>query len=217
MKENEIIHHRFFSEQLKIDIPEILRYLGYPKSKIEELSKDSKEIQLIDESISMMKKVIQPQSLYQKVKINFAKNVDSEDVIKIADYCIQSNDLKKNLSHCNYAIMLVATIGSGADFLIKKYSKIDSARSAILQATGSMFIESYVDYLNNILKEEFNNEGIKTYPRFSPGYGDLSLSTQNIFFTLLPCTQKIGLTLMDTLIMAPEKSVTAFIGIENIE
>lgn len=216
MKENKIFHHRFFSEQLKVDIPEIFRYLGYPKLKIKELSNDSKESQMINECISMMKKVIQPQALYQKVKINFTKNEDSEDVIKIADYSIQSNDLKKNLSNCNYAIMLVATIGTGADSLIKKYSKIDSARSAILQATGSMFIESYVDYLNAVIREEINQEELKTHPRFSPGYGDLSLSTQNIFFTLLPCTQKIGLTLMDTFIMAPEKSVTTFIGLENI-
>ena len=50
-------------------------------------------------------------------------------------------------------------------------------------------------------------------PRFSPGYGDVSLEVQKDFFRLLPC-QRIGLTLMDTLIMSPEKSVTAFIGIK---
>ena len=42
--------------------------------------------------------------------------------------------------------------------------------------------------------------------------GNVELSVQKEFFRLLPCT-RIGLTLMDTLIMSPEKSVTAFIGV----
>ena len=67
--------------------------------------------------------------------------------------------------------------------------------------------------LNNAKKAKEN--GYKTHPRFSPGYGDLSLKTQSIFFRLLNCTQKIGLTLMDSFIMAPEKSITAFIGLEK--
>ena len=42
----------------------------------------------------------------------------------------------------------------------------------------------------------------------------MSLEVQRHFFSLLPCTQRIGLTLTDSLVMAPEKSVTAFIGME---
>ena len=69
--------------------------------------------------------------------------------------------------------------------------------------------------INELIKIEAKENGYKTHPRFSSGYGDLSLSTQNIFFRLLNCTQKIGLTLMDSFIMAPEKSITAFIGLEK--
>ena len=61
------------------------------------------------------------------------------------------------------------------------------------------------------IKQEAEKEGAKVQPRFSPGYGDVSLEVQKqIFTTLRP--EKIGLTLMNSLIMAPEKSVTAFVG-----
>ena len=66
---------------------------------------------------------------------------------------------------------------------------------------------------NQFVKTEIEkNQNNFTRPRFSPGFGDVSLENQKHFFNLLPCS-KIGLSLMDTLIMAPEKSVTAFVGI----
>ena len=164
-----------------------------------------------------MKKNIQPQGVYQKFKITSTENEKSENIIKFADVSIQSKDLSKNLSNCESVIIFAITIGSGADLLIKKYSKINPALAAILQATGSMFVESYAEKINELIKIEAKQIGYKTHPRFSPGYGDLSLSTQNIFFRLLNCTQKIGLTLMDSFIMAPEKSITAFIGLEKEE
>jgi cobalamin-dependent methionine synthase I len=217
LKNNEIIHHRISCEDLKIDKNEIFRYLGYPLSKINELTESSIEMQMIQESILMMKKNIQPQGVYQKFKITSTENEKSENIIKFADASIQSKDLAKNLSNCESVIIFAITIGSGADLLIKKYSKINPALAAILQATGSMLVESYADKLNELINNEAKENGYKTHPRFSPGYGDLSLLNQNIFFRLLNCTQKIGLTLMDSFIMAPEKSITAFIGLEKEE
>jgi hypothetical protein len=85
-------------------------------------------------------------------------------------------------------------------------------RKAILQAIGAMYIEEVVDFVNNQINQIEKGQNKSTRPRFSPGFGDVSLEVQKDFFSLLPCS-KIGLTLMDTLIMAPEKSVTAFVGI----
>ena len=91
---------------------------------------------------------------------------------------------------------------------------LDPSYSSICQATGAMYIETFIDNLNAHIKEEANNEGLTTMPRYSPGYGDVPLSIQKDFFRLLNC-KRIGLSLMDSLIMAPEKSVTAFIGIKD--
>ena len=51
--------------------------------------------------------------------------------------------------------------------------------------------------------------------RFSPGYGDWALEEQEKIFRLLHCAKTIGLTLTTGGIMAPTKSVTAVIGIDE--
>ena len=58
-------------------------------------------------------------------------------------------------------------------------------------------------------KEGFN----LTKMRFSPGFGDLSLENQKQFFKALEL-EKIGLRLTDSLMIVPEKSVTAIVGVE---
>ena len=50
-------------------------------------------------------------------------------------------------------------------------------------------------------------------PRFSAGYGDLDVSFQKEIFGVLDCHKKIGLTLNDSMLMSPTKSVTAIVGI----
>jgi 5-methyltetrahydrofolate--homocysteine methyltransferase len=49
--------------------------------------------------------------------------------------------------------------------------------------------------------------------RFSPGYGDWPLEEQKILFPVLDCAHTIGLTLTESCMMAPVKSVTAVIAI----
>ena len=125
---------------------------------------------------------------------------------------LHSKDLGANLKDCSKVALVAATIGPQVDALIRRYSSTDSVYASILQATGAMYIEEVVDLLNAEIKKIAEAQGLKTRPRYSPGYGDVPLDIQRDFFRLLPCT-RIGLTLMDTLIMAPEKSVTAFIGL----
>ena len=54
-------------------------------------------------------------------------------------------------------------------------------------------------------------------PRFSAGYGDLPLEYQRRIFDLLDPPTHIGLTLNDSYLMSPSKSVTALIGVEKIK
>jgi cobalamin-dependent methionine synthase I len=54
-------------------------------------------------------------------------------------------------------------------------------------------------------------------PRFSPGYGDLPLELQTNLFKVLDCQHFIGLTLNDSMLMSPSKSVTAIVGLRERE
>lgn len=123
-----------------------------------------------------------------------------------------SQDLSKNLENCKKAILFGATIGVEIDRLIAKYGRISPSRALMFQAIGAERIESLCNAFCADMQHTLNI-GLK--PRFSPGYGDLPLKIQKDIFALLDCSKRIGLTLNDSMLMSPSKSVTAIVGITD--
>ena len=62
---------------------------------------------------------------------------------------------------------------------------------------------------------EAAKEGFFLTPRFSPGYGDLPLEVQKDVFRILECGVRIGISLNESLLMTPSKSVTAIFGLRR--
>ena len=110
------------------------------------------------------------------------------------------------------AVIFASTVGIGMDRLIGKYNRISPSRAVVLQAIGSERVESLCDSFEDYLRERMGGE-VKLRPRYSPGYGDLPLSFQRDVFALLDCPRNIGVSLGESLLMTPEKSVTAIVGI----
>ena len=84
-----------------------------------------------------------------------------------------------------------------------------------MQAAAAAVIEAFCDEENEQLRKEAAAEELYLRPRFSPGYGDLSLGCQRDFLNLLKAQKNIGLTVTDSGLMVPVKSVTAIIGISR--
>lgn len=126
-----------------------------------------------------------------------------------------SRALAKNLGGCRRAVIFGATVGLEADRLIKRYSRLDTARAVMLQAIGAERIEALCDAFCADIEENVAERGLFTRPRFSPGYGDLPLEIQRDFVRVLDCRRKIGVTLNESLLMSPSKSVTAIIGLSD--
>ncbi|MCQ2589049.1 MAG: hypothetical protein MJ179_01365 [Treponema sp.] len=188
------------------DLSEAARYLGYRK-----ISAPDQMIQkLINDCCQELLACISPAAVIE----NFDLSVSENKIISFGDLTFNSVDLGRNLEGCSKVYIFASTIGPKVDACIRKANSTDTVKAAVLQSCGAMYIEKVVDYINDHIKKEAAASGLKTKPRYSPGYGDIPLEMQKDFFRLLPCT-RIGLTLMDTLIMSPEKSVTAFIGAGN--
>ncbi len=126
------------------------------------------------------------------------------------EFSLISEGLSKNLNGCSEAVIFGATLGTGIDFLVGKYGRISPVKGLMFQAIGTERIESFCDELCAYLSKETIG-WVKQ--RFSPGYGDLPLDSQKIVFKTLDCARKIGLTLNESLLMSPTKSVTAIVGI----
>lgn len=188
------------------DYLEAARYIGYSKIRLP----DDTIMQMIKEACEKLMEVIKPQAIFEEFDLSF-ESQNEKNIISFADVCFESKDLARNLQNCDKIYLLACTIGPQVDSIIRREQTLNAAMAAILQGAGAMFIEKLVDLSNMQIKMDAQKNGRITKPRYSPGYGDVPLSCQKDFFRLLPCT-RIGLTLMDTLIMAPEKSVTAYIG-----
>lgn len=163
---------------------------------------------LVDECLTEVREMLQYKVCYAILTTETDSNIISLPCGQIA-----SRNLAKNLSGCDKAIIFAATIGIGIDRLISKYSRLSPAKALCLQAIGAERVEALCNDFCEKMESEFQGKGEKLRPRFSPGYGDLPLETQKMIFSLLDCPKRIGVTLGDTLLMSPSKSVTAFIGI----
>ncbi len=127
----------------------------------------------------------------------------------------RSRDLMRNLEECESIVLFAATVGLSLDRLVAKYARILPSKALIFQAIGAERIESLCDAFNREIATEKKMEGKLCRPRFSAGYGDLPIELQKEIFCTLDCQRKIGLTLNESFLMSPSKSVTAIIGIKE--
>ena len=108
-----------------------------------------------------------------------------------------------------------ATLGSRVDITLRRLSLTSVAEAGAGQAVAAALIETYCDDCCNELQKQLP-EGKQLKWRFSPGYGDWPLEEQKILFSVLDCAHSIGLTLTESCMMAPIKSVTAVIAVEDV-
>lgn len=125
---------------------------------------------------------------------------------------LSSKKLSMCLEGSLRVLLFAATVGVGIDRLIAKYSHLSPSKALMLSALGSERIEALC---NAFCAQYALENGVLLTPRFSAGYGDCPLETQKEIFSILNCTKNIGLTLNDSMLMSPTKSVTAFVGIKE--
>ena len=186
---------------LKYDLHETARYMGYKHG-----AEPSEAIcELIEEAYEELCKVITPKYIYKEY--DFTR---TEDGIIIDGIEFKSKKLLNHLRNSTSVILFGATIGVGADTLVRKYSVTDVAMTSVVHCVGASLVENLCDIACDELKFTIRGEH---RPRFSPGYGELHISSQADFFKLLPMTTQLGVTLSENYMMTPTKTVTAFIGV----
>lgn len=145
---------------------------------------------------------------------SFALEEAQEGLIRIGGISLRSHALCRNLLGCSEVCVMAATIGFAVDhFLARAQAERKMSEAVIWQAAGAALIEEWCDEVNDRIRAVASGRGFACRPRFSPGYGDLSLASQRDLFRLLPISRTTGVTLTEGLTMLPSKSVTALIGL----
>ena len=88
----------------------------------------------------------------------------------------------------------------------------DMVRVFIADALGSVIAEKCADQMEIALQESIDKLGWKHTNRFSPGYCGWHVSQQQLLFPLFQ-GHTCGVTLTDTSLMVPIKSVSGIIGL----
>lgn len=190
------------ASDIAIDRDEALRYLGYTRGAC-----DERTYALLDASEKELRGVLSCKACFTRTGIK----VTQEESVVLCDLGaleLPSHSLARNLCGCTSAFVFAATTGIGVDRLIAKYSTLSPAKSVIVDALASAAIEGWCNRVNTALVGTLHSR-----PRFSPGYGDLDIGYQKNIVALLGAVKKIGLSLSDSMMMIPTKSVTAIIGI----
>ena len=135
------------------------------------------------------------------------------DLLDLGFAKTDSKHLSDLLCDCDRILLFAATIGSMPDRLLLKYGRISPVKALTIDAVGSERVESLCELFVKERAKDYQKEGFFLTPRFSPGYGDLPLALQKEIFLALTPEKHLGLTLGESLLMWPCKSVTALAGI----
>lgn len=175
------------------DRREILRYAGARGETDERLQ------ELLDQCLTECNGVFTPRVCYVTLT-----RTEFFDIFPQGESAKTWTDGYENIT------VFAATVGLGIDRLINRYASVSTAKALLFQAIGAERIERLCD----LFCEEQRDNG-QSGRRFSPGYGDFPLTAQREFFALLNPQKHVGVTLTDSFLMSPTKSVTAAFGIKS--
>ena len=175
---------------------EALRYMGAKALNPDKMTSD-----IMDEVESELLKVCRPAYTFTEIP------KDSP--------ALGGNDIKEVVSESEKVLIIAETLGIYVEKLLRKTQITDMAKAVVVDAMASVAIEQFMDKIEDELKERY--KGLYFTNRFSPGYGDYPLEKQREVVKILNTEKKLGLSLSDSLLLNPTKSVTAVIGLNKNE
>jgi len=112
--------------------------------------------------------------------------------------------------------LAAASVGAALPAAVHRQCDEQNGVAALVyDAVGSETADAAMDWLQQFCRRELCRRGLALAERrFSPGYSDLALTAQRTIFTLLGLENQ-GLQLTESLLIVPEKSVTALAGIRQ--
>ena len=134
------------------------------------------------------------------------------DCVSFGGLHVNSPSLAKHMAGAKYIGAVAVTLGVQADMTIHRYSVTDMSKSVIADAVASVIINEFCGRVCNGLFGKPLLVGLNPTSRYSPGYGDFSLSYQQALLDLLNAGKRIGLSTTDGQMLVPGKSVTALVG-----
>ncbi len=185
----------------KVDKSETRRYAGLNKAKFDE--------SVIEAACMEVQILAQPKGIWNLY------DYDSSTAIIHSDppFFIEGKKIQKHLAASKKVILLAATIGETVEEQITSCFKDGKySYSLLLDAAATTAVEQAADELEKTIRQKVEPMGYDMIWRFSPGYGDWDIRFQPEMIRLSQAN-KIGITLTESMMLLPRKSITAIIGL----
>lgn len=182
--------------------------LGYEKTNTL-IDPDRKK--QIDKWITEAEALCRVDVVFRTVEIS---NTERDTIVLGNNEKITSSSLAALLRHSDEAVIMASTSGNRITDEIKRLQQAgEMAKALVYDAAASEITDAGLDWLMGFMQQQLMRLGkVLTHMRYSPGYGDLDLSNQDIFYRLLNL-KEWGVEITDTCMLIPEKTVIAIVGI----
>lgn len=185
-----------------VDRAQAFRYMGHHGEP------DANMQALADQCERRLLSAVSPRYTYRVCPIE-----PTPEGLSCAGVLLMGEDIRRHLDGCSRAVLLCATLSAGADTAIRAAQAQDVLAGMMTDAMASALTEQLCD-----AAEEEILAALPEYDstwRFSPGYGDLPIETQENFLLALNAQRRLGVTLSPGGLCIPTKTVTAVIGLSD--
>jgi len=194
-------------KEIAIPVKAVLRRLGYPVHG----RLDGRVKPLFEEALRDAPQYFEARGVYRILPVEAVS--DGIVTFKDEDFRIQSRQVARMMRKADPGILFMTTLGPRLEEEVKRLFERDHmAEAVILDAIGSETADALADKMHwEILKYLAEDEGFRVTPRFSPGYGDWPVTVQGEFCEVCG-GGKIGISVNESFLMIPRKSVSAVLG-----
>ena len=186
---------------LEIDQKETRRYAGLMTADFDE--------KMIADACLEARLLASPKGIWQSYEYDSKKQIVHAD----PPFQIEGKKIGSHLWGADRVILLSATVGEGIEDAVTKYFSAGRyAYSVLLDAAATTAVEQIADAMEKTIQPKAAAKGYSMRWRFSPGYGDWSIEQQPGLIRLSHAAD-IGVSLTESLMLYPRKSITAIIGL----
>lgn len=154
--------------------------------------------------------------LIEKIKNEAVSSLTPKAVhgtFSVSELNFSGRDIAAHLDKAEKCILFAATLGAESERMSALYQHTDMEKAVIFDCVCDAFIEAFSDEYCDALLKEYREKELYLNTRFSAGYGDFGIEHQKDFITLLNCERSIGLTVNESSVLIPRKSITGVMGI----
>ncbi len=185
------------------DIEEALRYLGIH-------APDATTRQAMEATAARLTGMLSPRWVFRDATL---ARTESGLTLLEPGILLPGRTAAAMLRTCQRVSLLVCTLGAAFDALLREQQARSMTEAVMLDACGSAYVEAGCNAAEQAIAAA--HPGLYLTDRFSPGYGDLPLTLQPGLLTYADAPRRLGVTALDSCLMAPAKTVTALIGLSE--